>query len=165
MNDDSAEDFAERPGSKGFRPFTWEARAIDRDDECPPRSDPYLLSTLRRANCSHTRYHTKLARERSPKGGPMLTYHWPVLCSSSVKTSQLDGLRAERRMPPIQVRLIEGVYLAKRKNEIIEKLTDAMVSTEGANMRIVTKVTIAEVRNGAWGIRGKALTMEAFRSE
>jgi 4-oxalocrotonate tautomerase len=67
-------------------------------------------------------------------------------------------------MPLIQVRLIENVFSAKQKNEIIEKLTDAMVSIEGENMRGVTLVTIEEVRSGDWGIGGKALTTEAVKA-
>ncbi len=67
-------------------------------------------------------------------------------------------------MPLIQVRLIENVFSAKQKNEIIEKLTDAMVSIEGENMRGVTLVTIEEVRSGDWGIGGKAMTTEAVKA-
>jgi 4-oxalocrotonate tautomerase len=67
-------------------------------------------------------------------------------------------------MPLIQVRLIENVFSAKQKNQIIEKLTDAMVSIEGENMRGVTLVTIEEVRSGDWGIGGKAMTTEAVKA-
>ena len=67
-------------------------------------------------------------------------------------------------MPLIQVRLIEDVFSAKQKHEIIEKLTEAMVSIEGENMRGVTWVTIEEVKSGEWGIGGKALTTEAVKA-
>jgi 4-oxalocrotonate tautomerase len=67
-------------------------------------------------------------------------------------------------MPLIQVRLIEDVFSAKQKNEIIEKLTDVMVSIEGENMRGVTLVTIEEVKSGDWGIGGKAMTTEAVKA-
>ena len=67
-------------------------------------------------------------------------------------------------MPLIQVRLIENVFSAKQKNQIIEKLTDAIVSIEGENMRGVTLVTIEEVRSGDWGIGGKAMTTEAVKA-
>jgi len=43
---------------------------------------------------------------------------------------------------------------------MITKLTDAMVSIEGENMRPVTFVVINEVRSGDWGIGGKAMTTE-----
>ncbi len=51
-------------------------------------------------------------------------------------------------MPLVQVRLIEGVFSAQQKTRMIEKLTDAMVSIEGENLRSVTWVTIEEVPSG-----------------
>ncbi len=67
-------------------------------------------------------------------------------------------------MPLIQVKLIEDVFTPAQKKEIITKLTDAMVSIEGENLRSVTWVTIEEVRSGDWGIGGQALTTEAVRA-
>lgn len=67
-------------------------------------------------------------------------------------------------MPLIQVRLIENVFTPKQKQEMISKLTDAMVSIEGENMRQVTWVVIEEVRSGEWGIGGQALTTEAVQA-
>ena len=61
-------------------------------------------------------------------------------------------------MPLIQVRVIEDVFSKEQKRQIISKLTDAMVSVEGENMRGVTWVTIEEVESGDWGIGGNALT-------
>jgi 4-oxalocrotonate tautomerase len=64
----------------------------------------------------------------------------------------------ERVMPLIQVKLIEGVFTEAQKHEMVRKLTDAMVSIEGENMRPVTWVVVEEVRSGDWGIGGKSLT-------
>jgi 4-oxalocrotonate tautomerase len=61
-------------------------------------------------------------------------------------------------MPLINVKLIEGVFDAAQKREIVEKLTDAMVSVEGENMRPVTWCVVEEVHSGDWGIGGKVLT-------
>ena len=61
-------------------------------------------------------------------------------------------------MPLIEVRVIEGVFTEAQKRQIIHKLTDAMVSIEGENMRPVTLVIVEEVKSGDWGIGGKALT-------
>ena len=60
-------------------------------------------------------------------------------------------------MPLIQVKIIEGVFDSKQKKEIITKLTDAMVSIEGENLRPVTWVVVEEVRSGDWGIGGQAM--------
>ena len=43
-------------------------------------------------------------------------------------------------MPLIQVRVLEGVFTARRTEEIIERLTDAMVAIEGESMRQVDLV-------------------------
>jgi 4-oxalocrotonate tautomerase len=67
-------------------------------------------------------------------------------------------------MPLIQVKLIENVFTAAQKKQIITKLTDAMVSIEGENMRPVTWVVIEEARSGEWGIGGQAMTTEAVHA-
>ena len=61
-------------------------------------------------------------------------------------------------MPLVNVRLIEGVFTPSQKQEMVSKLTDAMVSIEGENMRQVTLVVIDEVKSGDWGIGGNPLT-------
>ena len=61
-------------------------------------------------------------------------------------------------MPLVEVKLIEGVFSPKQKQEMITKLTDAMLSIEGENMRGVTSVLIEEVKSGDWGIGGKSLS-------
>ena len=64
-------------------------------------------------------------------------------------------------MPLIQVKLIENVFTPEQKSEIITKLTDAMVSVEGENLRPVTWVVVEEVRSGDWGIGGQAMQTAA----
>jgi 4-oxalocrotonate tautomerase len=60
-------------------------------------------------------------------------------------------------MPFVNVKVIEGVFTTAQKQEIIRKVTDAMVSVEGENMRQVTWVVIDEVKSGDWGIGGNPL--------
>jgi 4-oxalocrotonate tautomerase len=67
-------------------------------------------------------------------------------------------------MPLVEVKLIEGAFTQQQKKQMIEKLTDAMVSIEGENLRGVTFVTIEEVRSGDWGIGGKPMTAEAVKA-
>jgi 4-oxalocrotonate tautomerase len=62
-------------------------------------------------------------------------------------------------MPLIQVKVIEGVFTDAEKRQMIRKLTDAMVSTEGETMRSVTWVIVEEVKSGDWGMGGKSLTV------
>ena len=61
-------------------------------------------------------------------------------------------------MPLLNVKVIEGVFSAAQKQEMIRKLTDTMVSIEGESMRGVTWCVIEEVESGDWGIGGKGLT-------
>jgi 4-oxalocrotonate tautomerase len=61
-------------------------------------------------------------------------------------------------MPLIQVKVIEGVFTEVQKRQIVQKLTDAMVSVEGESMRSVTWVIVEEVKSGNWGIGGISLT-------
>jgi len=64
----------------------------------------------------------------------------------------------------IQVKLIEGVFNEAQKKQIITKLTDAMVSVEGENMRPVTWVVIEEAHSGEWGIGGRPMTADAVHA-
>ena len=67
-------------------------------------------------------------------------------------------------MPIINVTLIEDVFTPDQKREIIERLTDAMVSIEGENMRPVTWVVVEEVASGAMGVGGKPLSTEDVKA-
>ena len=67
-------------------------------------------------------------------------------------------------MPLINVKLIEGVFSADQKQEIVKRLTDIMVSIEGENMRPVTWVVIEEVKSGDWGIGGNPLTTNEVKA-
>ncbi len=67
-------------------------------------------------------------------------------------------------MPLVNVTLIEGVFNSGQKQEMIRKLTDAMVSIEGENMRAVTVVIIDEVKSGDWGFGGKPLSTEDVKA-
>jgi len=67
-------------------------------------------------------------------------------------------------MPLINVKLIENVFSAEQKQEIIEKLTETMVSIEGEAMRGVTWVVVEEVASGDWGIGGNALTTDDVKA-
>lgn len=63
-------------------------------------------------------------------------------------------------MPLINVKLIEDVFTVEQKQEIITRLTDAMVEIEGENMRGVTWVYIEDIKGGDLGIGGQALHVE-----
>lgn len=60
-------------------------------------------------------------------------------------------------MPFVQIKLIEGVITEEKKRQMLEKVTEAMVSVEGESLRPYTMVTIEEVKSGDWAIGGKCL--------
>jgi 4-oxalocrotonate tautomerase len=67
-------------------------------------------------------------------------------------------------MPLINVKIIEGVFSAEQKTQIIRNLTNAMVEIEGEAMRSVTWTVIEEVKSGDWGIAGKPLATADVRA-
>ena len=63
-------------------------------------------------------------------------------------------------MPLVNIEVISGVFSAQQKREMIEKVTDAMVSVEGEALRGVTWVRIQEFQQGDWAIGGRALSAD-----
>jgi 4-oxalocrotonate tautomerase len=67
-------------------------------------------------------------------------------------------------MPLVNVKVIEGVFTDAQKQDMVRKLTDAMVSVEGENMRKVTWVIVEEVKSGEWGIGGNPVTTDDVKA-
>jgi len=61
-------------------------------------------------------------------------------------------------MPFVNVKIIKGVFSPDQKQEMIRRITDVMADLEGEHMRPVTVVIIDEVKNGDWGMGGKAFS-------
>lgn len=66
-------------------------------------------------------------------------------------------------MPLATIKVIEGVFTSEEKQQLIERVTEAMVSVEGENLRDKTLVLLEEVGSGAWGIGGKTLSADDVR--
>ena len=80
-------------------------------------------------------------------------------------SSDIWGLLGkERQVPLIQVKVVEGVFTTAQKQEIIERLTDALVEVEGENLRQHTWCVIEEIASGAWGIGGQSQTADDLRA-
>ena len=60
-------------------------------------------------------------------------------------------------VPLVNVKVIEGVFSADQKQEMVRRLTHAMVDIEGEKMRPVTWVVVEEVRSGDRGIGGQPM--------
>jgi 4-oxalocrotonate tautomerase len=63
----------------------------------------------------------------------------------------------ESFMPLVTIDVIKDVFTPAQKKELIAKVTEAMITVEGENMRPVTWVRINEFEGGDWAIGGKAL--------
>jgi 4-oxalocrotonate tautomerase len=62
------------------------------------------------------------------------------------------------KTPVATIKVIEGVLSDDEKRRMIEKVTDAIASVEGENVREKTVAILEEVKSGDWGISGKTLT-------
>ena len=83
------------------------------------------------------------------------TFEWTMATTTTQK---------EDDMALIQVTVIAGVFTTPQKQEIIERLTDAMVAIEGENMRQAVWCLVEEVASGEWGVGGRALTADDVRA-
>jgi 4-oxalocrotonate tautomerase len=66
-------------------------------------------------------------------------------------------------MPLVNIEVIENVFSPAQKKEIIEKVTDAMISIEGEALRPYTLVKIDEVKDGNWSVGGKIVSASDAR--
>ena len=60
-------------------------------------------------------------------------------------------------MPLVTIDVIKDVFTPQQKEDLIAKVTAAMIEVEGENMRPVTWVRIQEFEGGDWAIGGKRL--------
>ena len=68
-------------------------------------------------------------------------------------------------MPFVSIKVIEGVFTQEQKQRMIDRVTDAMLSVEGENMRPVTWVVVEDtVKSGDWGIGGQGVTVDAVHA-
>jgi 4-oxalocrotonate tautomerase len=60
-------------------------------------------------------------------------------------------------MPLVTIDVIKDVFTPQQKQQLIEKVTAAMIEVEGEGMRPVTWVRINEFAGGDWAIGGRTL--------
>ena len=63
-------------------------------------------------------------------------------------------------MPLVNVKFLEGTLSDSQKRELIEKLTDVIVSVEGEVVRNATWIMLEEVKSGNLGVGGTPFTTE-----
>lgn len=60
-------------------------------------------------------------------------------------------------MPMVTIDVIKDVFTPQQKQELIARVTEAMIEVEGEQMRSVTWVRINEFEGGDWAIGGRGL--------
>ncbi len=66
-------------------------------------------------------------------------------------------------MPLAQLKGLSGYLSMEQKQELIRKVTDAIVSVEGEGLRPVTWVIVEDVPSGQWGVGGSPVTTEGLK--
>ncbi|MCC6795044.1 MAG: 4-oxalocrotonate tautomerase family protein [Candidatus Hydrogenedentes bacterium] len=67
-------------------------------------------------------------------------------------------------MPLVQIKGVGGYLSLEQKQEMIRRVTDAVLSVEGEGLRQVTWVTIEDVSPGSWGVGGTPVTADDLRN-
>ena len=67
-------------------------------------------------------------------------------------------------MPLVEIKFFEGELSEAQTQEVIEKVTDVLVSFSGEGLREATWVVVREVKSGHWGVGGKALGLDDIRA-
>jgi 4-oxalocrotonate tautomerase len=75
-----------------------------------------------------------------------------------------NDTETEDAMAFIQVKVIEGVFTTPQKQEIIERVTDAIVAVEGESMRRSVWCVVEEIASGEWGVGGKPLIADDVKA-
>ena len=65
-------------------------------------------------------------------------------------------------MPLVQIKGVSGFLDIGQKQELIRRVTEAVVSVEGEGLRPVTWVIVEDVPSGAWGVGGQPVTTEVM---
>lgn len=67
-------------------------------------------------------------------------------------------------MPLVQIEGVGGYLTLAQKQEMIRRVTDAVLAVEGEGPREVTWVTIEDVPSGAWGVGGVPVAADDLRA-
>ena len=67
-------------------------------------------------------------------------------------------------MPLIKVQVFEDELSQEQSKDLITKITDAVNEVTSEKLRDATWVIIDEVKNGHWGVGGKALGLDDVKN-
>ena len=63
-------------------------------------------------------------------------------------------------MPFIDIKVIEGVFTPEEQRQLVERVSEAVISVEGEALRPVTHTVVTETPSGSWAIGGQAMGAE-----
>jgi 4-oxalocrotonate tautomerase len=66
-------------------------------------------------------------------------------------------------MPLANIKVIEGVFTDSEKQQMIKKVTEALISVEGEQLRDYTLVILEETKSGDWGVGGQMFTTQQVK--
>jgi 4-oxalocrotonate tautomerase len=67
-------------------------------------------------------------------------------------------------MPFVEIKVFEGELSKEQTQEMIQEITEVVVSFVGENLRQATWVVVQEVKSRNWGVGGKALGLNDIRA-
>jgi 4-oxalocrotonate tautomerase len=68
-------------------------------------------------------------------------------------------------MPFIDIKVIEGVFTPEEQRELVERVSEAVISVEGEALRPVTHTVVTETPSGSWAIGGQAMRAEDVKAK
>lgn len=68
-------------------------------------------------------------------------------------------------MPFIDIKVIQGVFTAEEQRQLVERVSEAVVSVEGEALRPFTHTVVTETPSGAWAIGGQAMAAEDVKAK
>lgn len=67
-------------------------------------------------------------------------------------------------MPFVEIKVFEGELSKEQTQEMIQEITEVVVSFASENLRQATWVVVQEVKSGNWGVGGKPLGLDDIRA-
>jgi 4-oxalocrotonate tautomerase len=68
-------------------------------------------------------------------------------------------------MPFIDIKVIEGVFTPEEQRELVERVSEAVISVEGEALRPVTHTVVTETPSGSWAIGGQAMRADDVKAK
>lgn len=73
-------------------------------------------------------------------------------------------IQRDRHIPLVEINVFEDELSEAQTQELIEEVTDVIVSFAGEPLREATWVVVQEVKSGNWGVGGQALGLDDIRA-